>query len=395
MKIKFSKLLLIFLISLNAFGDAKLTGYVKAYPQYFTNTFVDDEINDFMLNLPLRASFFWDMSDFWGLEFSWQLIPMVGQSSVGLFNLLTTITFDYRAIYTDPLLVKPNENSDTKFILFNNPDRFFVSYSSDNFTMEVGRQIVAFGSSRFVNPTDVVTPFGLNTIDREVRPGVDAVRLKYFWGDYNLDIGMLFGKDRLLKKSDVSIKESAIFVRAVGTAGGNDFYLMYQRFKENNLFGVDFTGGLGGATIWAEYSYVNSKKQDSIDYSRLTVGGQYFFVGEWSIFGEYHYNGIGTNNQDEYLPLRFNVSHRDANLFLIGKHYLALFGTHKFSALNDISLGGTWNLIDSSLLINGLFTWNNLENHYVDVGLFAGVGAEGGEFVRYLDSYYLAYRFYY
>jgi hypothetical protein len=388
LKIRFSKLILIFLISLNAFGDAKLTGYVKVYPQYFTNTFVDDNINDFIFNLPMRASFFWDMSDYWGMELSWQLIPMVGQSSVGLFNLLTTTTFDYRAIYTNPLLVKPKDNSDTKFILFNNPDRFFLSYSSDTFNMGVGRQIVAFGSSRFVNPTDVVTPFGLNTIDREVRPGVDAVRLKYFWGDYNLDAGILFGDDWLMENS-------AVFVRAIGTAGGNDFYLMYQRFKENNLFGLDFTGGLGGATIWAEYSFVNSQKEGSKNYSRLTAGGQYFFIGDWSIYGEYHYNGIGTNNKDEYFPLRFNVSFRDANLFLIGKHYLAGFGSKKISALMDISFGGTWNVVDNSVLLNGLFTWNNLENHYVDVGLFAGLGPNESEFVRYLDSYYLSYRFYY
>lgn len=391
MKIKYNKLLLIFLISFSAFGDAKLTGYVKGYPQYFTSTFNKEElgnVDDFIFNLPFRGSFFWDMSEKWGLELSWQLIPMVGQSSVGLFQLLTTTTFDYRAIYIDPLLVKPNKNSDTKFILFNNPDRFFVSYSDDNFNIGVGRQIVSFGSSRFVNPTDVVTPFGLNTIDREVRPGVDAVRVKYFLGDYNLDAGWLFGKDWL-------IDNSALFIRAVGTAGGNDFYLMYQKFKDNNLFGVDFTGGLGGATVWGEYSFISSVKEGSTNYSRFTVGGQYFFVGDWSIFGEYHFNGIGTNEQSEYLPLRFNVSFRDANLFLVGKHYLAAFGTKKFSALTDISLGGTWNMVDNSLLINGLFTWNNLENHYVDVGLFAGVGATGGEFTRYLDSYYLAYRFYY
>jgi len=384
LKIRYNKLILFCLFSLNAFGDANLTGYVKVYPQYLTS----DGVDDFILNLPLRSSFVWDMNESWGLELSWQLIPMAGKSSVGLFQLLTTTTFDYRAIYIDPLLVEPNQNEDTKFLIFNNPDRFFVSYSSDNLNMEVGRQIVAFGSSRFVNPTDVVTPFGLNTVDREVRPGVDAVRLKYFWGDYNLDAGMLFG-------DDWALENSSIFVRAVGTAGGNDFYLMYQRFKDNNLFGIDFTGGLGGATVWGEYSFVNSEKEDSTNYSRFTLGGQYFFPGDWSIFGEYHYNGIGTNNKDEYLPLRFNISYQDANLFLVGKHYLALFGTHQFSALTDISLGGTYNAYDNSLLINGLFTWNNLENHYVDVGAFAGVGPDGSEFSRYLDAYYIAYRFYY
>jgi hypothetical protein len=42
----------------------------------------------------------------------------------------------------------------------------------------IDRQAVAWGSGRLFNPTDVVTPYAFNELDKEERLGVDAVRVR-------------------------------------------------------------------------------------------------------------------------------------------------------------------------------------------------------------------------
>jgi len=390
LKIKSIKLAILFLcfFSLRAFSKAKLSGFAKAYFQGLHKDFKKHDTQSPLLNIPLRLNFFWEMGKQWDLDFSWQLIPMVGNDKVGFLQLITTTNFKYRAIRIRPFIVKPDFSKKNSFLLFNNPDRLSIAYSTENLTFTVGRQIVTWGSGKFLSPTDVIVPFTLNAIDTEVRPGVDAVRLKYSWGDFELDTGYLFG-------NDFEHEKSAIFVRGIGHIEGKNFFLIYQRFKENNLFGFDFNTRIGKAKVSTEYAYIKGDKEGSIDYSRFNLSGLYAFSKDWSIFGGYHYNGIGTNDSEKYLPLRFNISFRDANLFLVGRNYFKLYANHKFSARTSIFFGGIYNFGDHSFLLDVRFTWKVVKNHFIDIRIIPGLGPSGSEFDRYFDVYYLAYRFYF
>jgi len=390
LKIKSIKLAILFLcfFSLNAYSKVKLSGFAKAYFQRIHKEFKNIDNHGPLTTIPLRLNFFWEMGKQWDMDISWHLIPIVGNDKVGLIQLFFTTNFDYRAIRIKPFLVKPDIKKANYFMLFNNPDRFSIAFSTEKLKITVGRQIVHWGSAVVLSPTDVIIPFTLNTVDTEVRPGVDAARLEYSWGNFELDTGALFGKE--LKKEN-----SAIYIRGIGHIEGKDFFLIYNRFKKNNLFGLDFKINFGRSKVWTEYTHVNSDKEGSVDYSRFSIGGTWVISKDWFMLGAYHFNGIGTNDPEKYFPSRFNISFRDANLFLVGRNYFGIYANHKFSARTSIFFGGSHNIGGHSFLLDMRFTWNIVKNHYMDIRALPGLGPKGSEFDRYFDVYYLAYRFYF
>jgi len=59
-----------------------------------------------------------------------------------------------------------------------NLDRLYATVAAPHFDLYVGRQAIAWGSARAVNPTDIIAPFLYTEIDTEDRVGVDAARLR-------------------------------------------------------------------------------------------------------------------------------------------------------------------------------------------------------------------------
>ena len=63
------------------------------------------------------------------------------------------------------------------FAVFHNLDRLMVTIKTGPADIVVGRQPIAWGSARIVNPTDLLAPFAFNELDKEERTGVDALRV--------------------------------------------------------------------------------------------------------------------------------------------------------------------------------------------------------------------------
>lgn len=388
--IKVSRLLIfLFLLMGNSYAW-DLRGYVKNYVQSFSNQNVNFFDGDsFSESISARASVLNDFSDKFSFEGSYQILPYYGPVYIVAYDVRNINLKSYRAYDLPLYLAEPNLENKNSFSIVQNLDRLFFSFSDQSVKATLGRQIVTFGSAKIVNPTDVVNPFGLNTIDTEERAGSDSARLKYFLGNFYLDGGLLFGKD--FEKN-----RGAAFAKTGLNIGGHNFSLMFMEFRDKNyLYGFDWQGGVGGSTVWLETSYVEGTKDYQKDYARLSTGIQIYFGAQWSMIGEYHFNGIGTFNESDYLKTALQPSFVEANLFLVGRNYFSLMFSKELSALYNLSFGGTMNLNDQSVLINLLLNWNLAENNYLELGLFPGVGSQGSEFNLYPDILYLGYKFYF
>jgi hypothetical protein len=362
-------------------------GYVKAFAESFSspqdNSFIGgDYWAEF---ISTRFSFLGDFNQNFSAEASYQLVPFYGRTFIALYNVRNINLKSYRAYDLNLFLVDPDETKKNSFSIVQNLDRLFFTYSDEKFIATLGRQIVTFGSAKIVNPTDVVTPFGLNTIDTEERPGSDAARLKYFISQFSLEGGFLAGHHF---DSDLN----AWFVRFNGNFQKHDAYLMLMDFRGNNqLLGFNWEGNISGATGWAEGSYVTGDK----NYFRFSTGLQYFFVGQWTLFGEYHFNGIGAYNKNDYLKVLTSPSFIAANLFLVGKDYFSVFLNKEISPLLKGGIGSTANLHDWSTLVNLNFEWNFSTNNYLTFTYFNGFGPTGTEFSAYPANLIFEYRLYY
>ena len=125
----------------------------------------------------------------------------------------------------------------------------------------LGRQSISFGSSRFVNPLDVLTSFRFDTIDKEERSGVDAIRLKFFFGEMGeIDTGCVFG-------DSFKPENSAAYLNTKFLINDSDYTFMVMVFKENLLLGTDFQTSILDAEYWLEAgTFLATGKKSSVNY---------------------------------------------------------------------------------------------------------------------------------
>jgi len=131
-------------------------------------------------------------------DLSYSITPRIQDNNISL--LQTGYQFsevgNYRFDDFDSRLYPKSGTTPQSFVVFHNLDRAYFSISLNSVDMFIGRQAIAWGSARTVNPTDVFTPYNFDELDAEERIGVDAIRFSVpivFMGEF--DAGYLFGED--------------------------------------------------------------------------------------------------------------------------------------------------------------------------------------------------------
>lgn len=261
-----------------------------------------------------------------------------------------------------------------KSVLMQDLDRLFITWSPPAFDLYAGRQALAFGSARTVNPTDVLAPYPYGTIDTEERSGVDALRVKVPAGEMaEFDAGWLPGRRW-------AAGSGAAFLRARRPCGGGDLTLISAMFGGNLLAGADLERDLGGATLRAEGAQVWAGsfggRAPGEDFFRLTAGGEYNFpvLGGLDAFLEYHYNGAGAGSRTGYAALEDDTAYTEAGVYLLGRHYLALGGGAQLSPLVGAGAELLANLGDGSIYASAETEWNAAEDLYLSAGALLPFG---------------------
>lgn len=307
----------------------------------------------------------------------------------------------YRVVDLEEELYSSDTNQKSSQVLLNqNLDRFYVSYSKNSFNLNVGRAPVAFGSSKIINPIDVLTPVSYQTLDKEERVGIDIVRVNYSLGPLSLlDIGYVLGH-----KMDFS--KSAVFTRLKTNIWATDVSFMLMNFQENLMAGLDFSRSIGNSTAWLESSYVvpeyfnKDEKNGSHNYLRATVGFDYKLSESIYSYIEYHYNGAGATNPEDYRFLGDDTAYKEGGVYLQGRHYIAPGMTYELSSLWKLTGQFLLNLNDHSIFNNLTLEYNISQDVFVDVGAYISAGKKynyvsKSEFGSYPNSFYTSFRLYF
>jgi hypothetical protein len=271
-------------------------------------------------------------------------------------------------------ILYPQEHRDiSSFAIFQNLDRLSATIQGYRFDLVLGRQPIAWGAARAINPTDVITPFSYTDLDVEDRVGVDAIRARYALGFMSeIDAGLVFGPDF---EADLS----AAFLRGKFYAAKTDFSVLLCRFQEHMLLGGDLVRSIGGAGTWLEAAYVilddDDPNNDDESYFSMSTGADYSFFDGLYGFAEYHFNGIGVTDPAQYRGLLLSVPYSTSSVYLLGRHYFIPGVAYQPSPLISVSAETLINLDDGSAIIVPAAEYNFAEDVYVTIGAYFAVGS--------------------
>jgi hypothetical protein len=300
----------------------------------------------------------------------------------------------YRVADLEPFLYPSDPDSTDNFVILQNLDRAYVAFAAPSFDLYLGRQAVAWGSARSVNPTDVIAPFLYTEFDTENRSGVDAARLRVPTGALGeADVGYVAGED-------FRDEYSAYYGRTKHYLWNTDMSLLLMRFRTNWLAGVDVTRAIGGTGFWFEGAYVHNSdasrsqapaagtKYDIAGYTRISTGVDYSLGGGTYLYLEYHFNGAGGSDPDDYRFLAGTSAYIDGAVYLFGQHYVipGIMWPFYIAAAAFVALGAapTWDPVPGGDPVVG---------NGVILDPFSTQFAS--EFGAYPDTYYIEVRYYY
>jgi len=332
-------------------------------------------------------------------ELAYEVLPWIRDRA----GIISDRSFANSAFFTyriDDLGENIFDDQDSDFLLAQNLDRAFLTYTTDRFDLYAGRQPVSFGSARVINPTDIIAPFTVNTIAKDELVGVDAIRLKTPLAEMGeIDVGIVLGKD-------FNADESAAFVRMKTYVFKTDVSFMTMVFKENILLGLDLARSIGGAGTWLEAAHTlanaASDYRQKEDYFRLSIGADYSVTPRMYAFVEYHYNGAGTGTSSDYLNAANEIAFTEGAVYLLAKHYIAPGMSFEITPLLIFGSQLLLNMNDGSALLSPSIEWSVSQNIYAELSAFMGLGKESSdpaspdnEFGLYTDTYFASLSFYF
>ncbi len=351
----------------------------------------------------------WRLNERISISGAYDFAPRIQDSQLNLIgtSFVGGIRSDYRAFDLDRVLY-PDEAGQVRarFTILQNLDRAFLTFHLSFADLYVGRQAIAWGAAKVVNPTDVIAPFAYNELDVEDRVGVDAVRLRIPLGSLSeLDAGYVFGHD-------FDFPDSAFFLRSRFYALRTDFSVLTVGFQENLLVGFDVARSLGGAGIWVEAAQVyagalaENRRLPNQDYFRLSAGSDYTLRDGTYLFAEYHYSQAGGRSPSKYLERLGTTAYRQGAVYLLGRHYLSGGLSRDLTPLLKLNAEALVNLTDGSLYAVPTLEYSLSQNVYLSGGVYLGIGAGPktvpdrpapieSEFGSYPDLYYLSVRYYF
>ncbi|MFH1258298.1 MAG: hypothetical protein ABII74_00540 [Elusimicrobiota bacterium] len=335
------------------------------------------------VNNRLRLKLSWDPGTIVSANLAYDFSPRIQANSLFTDQPSNKKGGAYRVEDLNSPFFGPRDN----FAVYQNLDRAFVKWKTNSADIYLGRQAIAWGSAKIVNPTDLLLPFPFNELDIEDRSGVDAIRFRLPAGAMSeVDAGYIFGRDFLAK-------QSASYLRNRFNLSGADISVVFLNFKENLLAGLDLSRSIGGAGFWVETAEVFSEN----NYLRVSSGFDYSFTDQAYAFIEYHYNGAGENSSKKYLNNQTKPAYTEGAVYLLGRHYLTPGLNYQFTPLINSSGQALINLQDGSVFFTPQIEYNIFPNTYLSLGAFAGSGRPlpHSEFGGYPDVYFFSFRLYF
>ena len=256
-------------------------------------------------------------------------------------------------------------------------DRLNVEVEFDALNVIVGRQALTWGVSYFWPALDLFAPFAPQRLDRDYKPGIDAVRGVLRLGQFSelevvaASLGPEPGED------------GAAGFQLRLNAGAVDVGVMGGSFHGDDVAGLFLTSDLAGTGLRGEVSWTRSgdgadAERNRESFWRGSVGVDRQLTPYLTLILEGAYNGYGTASPGEY-PLYYDsdrISRGEVNGTgrLYGGVSLALL-LHPLCTFSTTALV---NGSDGSLLWLPSLTWSTGNDSEFLIGGQLGFGAGSG-----------------
>jgi hypothetical protein len=260
------------------------------------------------------------------------------------------------------------------FQLQNNLDLLSLKFILPKGEIVVGRQVLSWGTGRFWNPTDLLSPFAPTDIDREVRHGVDAVR-------YSVPLSSTSLVDLLYLPQKEGWAQGGV-ARVQANARGFDVSVSAAKYVADAVFGADTAGDVGPIGMHAEIAYTQHLPNlDPADtpgnrerFVRAVAGIEWRPREAWVLGAEYYFNGFGTSAPSGYLSQMRSERVARGEVFGSGRHYLGLVSSWAASDLWSVQATALVNLQDPSAMLVPMLEWSAAQNRLLRLGAFIPLG---------------------
>ena len=400
--------LIIYLMTTPLVGIAdtefQVGGYYKNFFTTFNSPIPDAPMMGVVVNR-LRLNLSYAPTDALSFAFAYDFTPRVQDPSLFSQSLIAIgiASSRYRVADLDSPIYPGKDEPVGSVGISQNLDRAAVQFSTDFADFSIGRDAIAWGSARIINPTDIIAPYTYDQLDTEDRVGVDAIRVRIPIGVMGeVDTGYIFG-------NNFNFGKSAVFLRTQLNAVETDFSILLMEFQRDLLIGLDIARGIGGAGFWLETAYVFTTPFDDLpdaadNYLRTSVGLDYSFGGETYTFIEYHFNGAGAKSPENFLTNLEQPAYTRGGVYLLGTHYLAPGISHQLTPLISLSGQILFNLSDPSAWVAPQIAYNVAEDIHLSVGGFLSLGKRPknadstelqSEFGSYPNLFFSSFRVYF
>ena len=276
-------------------------------------------------------------------------------------------------------------------------DRLNVRFRLPAADIVVGRQAISWGVGRLWTPADLFVSFSPVEIDQDFKPGVDAVHMKFPFGNFS-QIEVVYAA------LEEDFRTHTIGLRGQTSIQDFDVGLMAGKSYRDFVIGPFFDGEVRGAGIRAEFTLTQNtagRLDERRTFVRSVTSVDYRFAN--GVYGllEYYYNGFGKTDAASYSRLFPSQRLTRGEIFNLGRHYLGAIFEYEFHPLVRGSLFSQWNMLDHSGLVGPLLSVSLSDEADVRLGTYLPWGADlngvqtRSEFGLYPYIYYLQLRLYF
>ena len=386
-------------------SEFQVGGYYKNFSTAFNSPLPDASMMGIVVNR-LRLNFSYAPTDSLSFDFAYDFTPRVQDPllfsqppiAVGIASSRYRLADFEASIY-------PGTDAPTGSVgIYHNLDRAAVQFSTDFADFSIGRDAIAWGSARIINPTDIIAPYTFDQLDTEDRVGVDAFRVRIPVGVMGeIDTGYIFG-------SNFDFDKSAVFLRTQLNAVETDFSILLLEFPERSTrrFRCSARHWRRGILVRRRLTCLPPGLM-KVPMFRITICGP---PSVWIIAsGERPIRllNIISMEQAQGKPENFlknleQPAYTRGGVYLLGTHYLAPGIAYQLTPLISLSGQMLFNLSDPSTWIAPQIAYNVAEDIHLSVGGFISIGKRPkngdstqfqSEFGSYPNLFFSSFRVYF
>ena len=261
-------------------------------------------------------------------------------------------------------------------------DRFNLRWDRPGFRMVAGRQAITWGVNYFWPVLDLFAPFAPQRIDRDYKPGVDALRFTVPVDDFS-EIEVIAAGQGARTPDDLSLASMGRFHAELGEGASTvDFGYMVGGFHRDFVLGGFFSADVCGTGLRGEVSWTSPGCEPESghpvfgcgDFWRMTVGADRLLTPRLTLIAEASWNGFGTGDPADYARLAEADRVRRGEVVSLGRRYAGLSLAWQAHPLLTVTAAVLANRDDGSALFQPGIAWSVSDSVTWTAGLITSTG---------------------